>query len=124
MLSTPRQLRVSVNRKVLNPQTPGEPNNSDFGILYARLVNTKATFTGKSGPYSGNVAAHRHCHIAGAGRVLLPSIKLDVSQTLIEAEYGWLTANKPSLGVIRYGTSLRRLPATCWRESVGRCGKR
>jgi hypothetical protein len=26
MLSTPRQLRVSVNRKVLNPQTPGEPN--------------------------------------------------------------------------------------------------
>src|SRR6202162_467415 len=35
MLSTPRQLRVSVNRKVLNPQTPGDPNIRDFEILLA-----------------------------------------------------------------------------------------
>ena len=42
MLSTPRQLRVSVNRKVINPQTPGEADISHFEILSALLVDTNS----------------------------------------------------------------------------------
>src|ERR1700688_2330553 len=49
MLSTPRQLRVSVNRKVLNPQTPGEPNIFDFEILLAFRLTTQRDFRAKTG---------------------------------------------------------------------------
>src|ERR1700732_223170 len=77
MLSTPRQLRVSVNRKVLNPQTPGEADNSDFEILSARLVYTKAAFTGKSGHTAGPQPpfgiAISPTHLPGTGSA--PSIR-------------------------------------------------
>jgi hypothetical protein len=97
---TLRQLGSVVHQQVAGSKATAEPNNFDFGILFALLVNTKAAFTGKSGPYSGNVAAHRHFQIASSAPdgFCCPPSKLDVSQTLIEAEYGWLTANKPSVG--------------------------
>jgi hypothetical protein len=64
MLSTPRQLRVSVNRKVINPQTPGEADISHFEILSALPVNAAAAFTDENGRYCRNTDALRHRHIA------------------------------------------------------------
>ena len=61
MLSTPRQLRVSVNPKVVNPQTPAEPNIFDFEILLAFWLTTQRDLQAKMG---NTVETHRPLAIA------------------------------------------------------------
>jgi hypothetical protein len=121
-------LRVSVNQKVLNPQTLEEANIRDFEILSGCLVNTKGGLAAKwamLGERSRPQALPYRQFGARMGSLCPPS-SWTVSQTLIEAVYGWLTAiqaiqfsasdSGESFGTVRRDPGAANLPAF----SVGR----
>jgi hypothetical protein len=93
--------------------------SSEFSL---QLWLTQQPLWRRIGPFCGNVAAHRHCHIASlaTGRVRWAFLKLEVSQTLIEAVDGWLTAflrGKQHMK-LRCDVSLRQ---ACVNRSINNC---
>ena len=79
-----------------------EADISDFEILSALLVNTRAAFTGEMGHFYRKAGSARHGNIAGSVALTgspLP-LRAEVSQYLCRTVHFWLTLRPEEMGTV------------------------